>query len=236
MLAELLKKLIRRHDGPKLEDTSDVVSAARNWYRDRYTMVVIQRNFLVLLSLLMMAALMMGAFVVYYVTTHKRIEPFVVAIEQESGITQVVNPFARAGIRTDQALHSYFIYTYLRARETYSFFDYEYNYGQIVRLLSSPEVYYSFRLQIADPTKSPVQRYSSFVSTSLKIRSMQFLELGKTVQVRFIIQEEGRGAEKYNRIATIKYEFMPMQLKSDELFINPLGFQVVGYHVTDEIL
>lgn len=214
----------------------DAVSTTRNWYADRYEAIIVQRNILLLIVLLSLGLMIIGVLVLGKVTTSKTIEPFVLEIEEKSGLVNVVNPIPRKDLTTNEALNTYFIMKYLRARETYNPADYQYNYNTIVRLLSTSQIYSGFRQFINDNPRSPIKIYGNTTNTSLKVRSIQFLDPKSTVQIRFTIYENNSNNTRYNKIATINFTYRQMQMNSEERYVNPLGFQVTGYSVDDEIL
>ena len=39
-----------------------------------------------------------------------------------------------------------------------------------------------------------------------------------------------------NRVATMNFDYLDLSLNQDDRAVNPLGFQVIGYRVDDEIL
>jgi type IV secretion system protein VirB8 len=175
-----------------------------------------------------------GVFVVGYISLSKSVDPFVIEVEEKSGITNVVNPLDTKTMTSDEALKKYFIMKYLRARETYDVTDYEYNYSTIVRLFSTGSVYSKFKAFINDSPNSPVKLYGTSGVTTLKVRSTQFFDDGR-VQIRFTIIENGQGAQ-HNKIATLKFAFVPMQMNDEDRYINPLGFQITEYRVDEETL
>jgi len=233
-ISVLLRKKKNEEAGDLPEDGKDPIAESRNWYSDRYESIMVQRNLLLVLTCVMLVTILIGVFMVGQVTLSKSVEPFVIEVEQRSGITNVVNPLSRQDLLTNEALDTYFVMKYLRARETYSVTDYEYNYSTIVRLLSTREVYQQFKKMLVDDPHNPVVVYGNQVQTTLKVRSIQFLEGGKTAQVRFTVVES-KGA-KYDKIATLSFDFVQMEMAAEERFVNPLGFQVTGYRVDDEIL
>ncbi|AIL65068.1 Type IV secretion system protein virB8 [Rickettsiales bacterium Ac37b] len=228
----LLNKLFKK----KSSDETDIVTEAKNWYSDRYESVLVQRNILLLLLIIILCALIVSVFTVGTISASKSLEPFVVEIEDKSGITNVVNPFSRKDLTVDNALNTYFLITYMRARETYASSNYEYNYRTIVRLYSTPGVYNSFTRSFQNNPKNPITTYGTNNSTSLKVRSIQFLNPGKTAQVRFTVVENEGSKNSFYKIATIDFEFSQMEMSIEDRFINPLGFQVTNYVVSDELI
>lgn len=217
------------------DEQGELITEVSNWYADRYEHVLVQRNLLLLIVLLSFGVIMAGVVVVRQVSLSKSVDPFVIEIEERTGITNVVNPLSRKDLTTNEALNTYFIMKYLRARETYDYLVYRHNFSTVVRLLSSFSVYNAFKNFINNDPKSPIKIYGTNVSTTLKVRSIQFLE-GTTAQVRFTIIRNGDNNAKSDKIATITFTYLQMEMTPEERYVNPLGFQVVGYRIDDEIL
>jgi type IV secretion system protein VirB8 len=216
-------------------DTNDVVASTRNWYQERYENTLVQRNILLLIVLLSVVLVTTGVIVSGKIIASKSVEPFVIEIEPRTGITNVVNPVNRENITTNRALAEYFIVTYIRSRETYNVGSYDYNVSNIVRVLSAGNVYQSFRVAIAQNPQAPAKIYADKTSTTLELRSIQFLD-DSTAQVRFKLTESGIYTRTFNKIATLKFEFRTITLTNEERHINPLGFTVTSYSVDEEIL
>lgn len=217
-------------------DAQDLVASTKNWYRDRYESVVMQRNVLFLFVVASIIALAIGVIVVGKITITRNIEPFVIEVEDKTGIVSVVNPTIVSEISGKNALDNYFVMTYVRARETYNVGDYNFNYNTLVRLFSISGIYSQFRSLLNDDNLSPIKKYGSNNSTILKLRSINYLEANKTAQVRFTIIETANPDKKYNKVATITYSYQQLSLNQEDRLINPLGFQVTSYSVSDEFL
>ena len=216
-------------------DTRSEEEKFPNWYLDRYDSISAQRNVLFLLTLLSLVCAGIGIFAVSYISTSKSFQPFVVQIEEGTGATKVVDPLSSDILSGNQALAQYFIKEYLIARETYNPVDYQRNVTKVVRLFSSDSVYKQFVGYISQPGNNPEERYKKDNTTYLRIRSWSTLDgNSKKYMVRFTIQETAGAMQRYNKIATIEYDYVPMQLTNQDRDINPVGFQVQGYGVNDD--
>ncbi len=215
------------------------VYEARNWYYDRYETLIVQRNVLFLVTVLSVIASVVAVFFVGKVTLSKSVEPMVIEVEDKSGITNIVNPNTDQTWTSDRAINEYFLMTYLTARETYNVASYTYNYSTIVRLLSNSAVYNQFKDIINNPTNNPISKYAANNYTTLKVRSIQFLEDSPSgdhnVQVRFSVNEMLGNKAQYNKIVSILWNYTKMQMKFDERMVNPLGFQIKFYAVSDDV-
>ena len=215
------------------------VYEARNWYYDRYETLIVQRNALFLLAILSIVASMVCVFFVGKVTLSKTVEPMVVEVEDKTGITNIVNPFSDRTWTSDKAVSEYFLVMYLRDRETYDAASYNYNFSTVVRLLSSGEVYSQFKSYITDPKTNPVALYAANNSTTLKIRSIQHLPDSSsgdhTVQIRFSVIETAGNKAQFNKIVSVYWNYTQMQMTFNERMVNPLGFQIKFYSVTNDV-
>jgi type IV secretion system protein VirB8 len=214
----------------------DAVTKIKNWYSDRYEYTLVQRNVLFLIAIISLATVLMTVIAMKQILDSKSIEPFILTIEDKTGITNVVNPLSRSDLTSNEALNRYFVVQYLRNRETYDPANYDYNYKNIVRLFSTPSIYSGFSIFLNSDPKSPLKMYGQSTSTKLKIRSIQFLDQGKTAQVRFTIIENNDEKRSSYKIATIGFVYAQMEMNMEDRYINPLGFQVTVYRVDDEVL
>jgi type IV secretion system protein VirB8 len=231
----------------KKKETDDSLTAKKNWYADRYQTVVVQRNFLLLLTLISLAGIITSVLAVIQVTSSKTIEPFVIEIEEKTGITTVIRPLLTDKMDSQTALQNYFIVKYINARENYDSGSYNYNYSTVVRLLSSSDVYSRFRQFISsDSPDSPLKLGANGIR-EVKVISITPLETATdkrnpgqkiyTYQVRFLSTETIQGGGKrQNFIATINFSYLDLKLSPEERNINPLGFQVIGYRTDEENL
>ncbi|NRA74013.1 MAG: type IV secretion system protein [Rickettsiales bacterium] len=225
----------------KEENTStDLIQNTKGWYEDRYQTLVVQRNLFFLIASLCIIFMSVSVVLLSGIITKKKIEPMVIEVEESSGITSIVNPNLKKDWSASKVINQYFITTYLRNRETYNIASYLYNYNTVVRLLSSFKVYNQFKKIINDPTQSSIAKYGSRNSTKLEIRSILFLKEspgggGQTAQIRFTIIENEGQKRKINKIASIVWDYVEMNLNFEDTMVNPLGFQVQFYTVSNDV-
>lgn len=221
----------------KSKDPEGPLAETRNWYSDRYEVVVVQRNLLLLVTVLALLGVGGAVFAVAELTGSKTFEPYVIEVEERTGITTLVNQSAVDRYTQNESVKRYFIWRYVLARETYDLTDYQYNYSQVVRLLSSEGVYREFYnfINTSNP-ESPVN-LGREAERRVKLKSISFLDANKTqVQIRVIIeiQKDGNVRSASHRIITMNFGFYPLALSTEERLINPLGFQVTGYRIDED--
>jgi type IV secretion system protein VirB8 len=217
---------------------SDNNGANQNWYADRYQSIAVQRNMLFFLSITALVATVISVIFISKVTLSKTIEPLVVQVEDNTGFTTLVNPRLDERWTTDKSINTYFLVNYLRARETYNISSYAHNYNIVTRLMSSSGVYSQFKSSLNNPSTNPISIYGANNSTNLKIRSVQFLKISPTdnkAQIRFSIVEQGGTRKVQNKIVALDWSYVELNLSFEDRTVNPLGFQVKAYSISDDV-
>ena len=166
----------------------------KNWYKDRYQYVLVQRKLLAAITLLSLTCTVATVLVIAWLTPLKTVEPFVIQVDQKSGITQTVDPLTVPELTAEEAVKNFFIVEYIRSRETYSVTDLARNYN-IVRVMSEGKKVYSEFLASADPNNphSNAARLGSSGIRTAKFNSIIYLT-PQLAQVRLLIEEKGDNA------------------------------------------
>ncbi len=84
---------------------------------------------------------------VMHLSPLKSVDPYLIAIDEKTGITEKVEPVSRNEYAANEAVDRFFVSNYLRARETYNFSILRYNYN-LVRVMSTSNVYSEFRRSV----------------------------------------------------------------------------------------
>jgi len=227
-------------------DTNDT----KHWYLDKYQQVLVQRNVLALVTLLALAGCVIAVFAVYALAPLKSVEPYLIKIDEKSGVVQQVEPVVRNSYAANEAIDRYFVSKYVLARESYNPSILRYNYN-MVRVMSTPEVFYIFR-NMVDPgnASSPAATLKSSGVRDIKFTSISYIQNPpidgnskeevtptKIIQARFISTDRMPNATEApeHRVATIAFEYAILNLNDEEQLINPLGFTVSSYQVQKEL-
>ena len=222
-----------------LKNTKKTTKKAKrhNWYYDRYSIVVMQRNFLSLVVLGCIAIMFIGLLYINQISQHKAIEPFIVEIEEKTGIPTIVDQMSLKQYKADEVIQEYFIYTYIRSREGYDYRTYNYNYHTVVRLLSDPGIYNYFRRLVSSRNESsPVNLYARDTRLETTIKSIQNIEGAK--QIRILVKHIKRNSiiKEEHKIIYLKYEFANLNITLEERLVNPLGFRVIEYRIDEDFV
>lgn len=169
----------------------------------------------------------------------KEVTPFVIRVDEASGVPEVMTALKDGGQTYDEAVSRYFLARYVRTREGYTYAEREAIF-QEVSLLSSPETQQEFSAYYnASNPQSPQYTYGKDTKAEIKIRSIAFLGDG-LAQVRFYRTEINEREDLRTRshwVATINFDFDPRaEVSSEDRLINPLGFIAKNYRADPEVV
>lgn len=213
-----------------MSETKKTKSKIKSWYSNRYQIVVVQRNILLLFTLISMFSVAVAVIFVKNVMSSKSLEPYVIEVEEKTGIATVVDQLTAQNFTGDQMIRKYFINAFIHAASGYDPKTYKQDVEK-VRLFSVQGVYSDFRNRINARELGP----DSLID--VRIKSVQFTD-GNNAQIRIMRQiSDGSSDVKIkDEIITFGFYFVPeMNLTMEERLINPLGFQVNKYMIADEV-
>jgi type IV secretion system protein VirB8 len=212
---------------------------AKSWFQDKYQFVLVQRNLLAIFTIVSLGASLASVYAVQKLAPLKTVEPFIIQIEEKTGITQLVEPLDKSKISSPEALDNYFLWAYVRARETYHPADQRTNWEN-TRIMSSAEVFTQYLNDISP--NNPVSAAAVLAGVGTRVLSDPTITYlsnpeRKVAQIRFLVEETFKDVQtRYPKIATIEYEYYEIDLKRAERLVNPLGFQVLSYRLDEEVV
>ena len=235
---------------PVLKKKEKETEDKQNWYKDRHQRLEWVRNVLAVFSLASVLICLVGVLIVNHLLPHKSVEPFVIQIDQKSGITQTVEPITQTQISSNEALQKYFIVKYVRSRETVlsggfkNTYNYE-NYLSVNGMTAAASQALEEYAKIINPTNvdSYFNRFTASGARTVKIKSIQFGGVEKAshkATVRVLIEENGamgaRGIKEIHLIINMEYSFVELKATAEQSYINPLGFLVSTYRIDEEVV
>jgi type IV secretion system protein VirB8 len=201
----------------------------KSWYSNRYQIVVVQRNVLLLFTIVSMFSVAIAVMFVKNIMSSKSLEPYVIEVEQKTGIATVVDQLTTQNFTGDQMIRKYFINQFIHAASGYNPKTYKEDLEK-VRLLASPGVYSEYRNRIN------ARELGAYSNIEVRIKSVQFPD-NNTAQIRLVRQVDMPDEETKNKdeVITMGFFFAPdANLTMEERLINPLGFQVNKYLIAEE--
>jgi len=209
------------------------IEITKTWFEERYEIALIQRNVMVMVAIFCLIAVSISVIGITKISLSKEFDPFVIQIDDNTGVARVVNPISLDALGGKEELSKYFIKKYLIARETYNPVDFDNFAKKIVRLLSTPQIYGTYLNYIRNKDTDPTLLYGQKNTTSITVKSWSRLDEGRYI-VRFSLSESAGSMKVFNKIAVVEYAYMAMSLTDEERDVNPVGFQVVAYRVDDD--
>jgi type IV secretion system protein VirB8 len=232
-----MKKLLE-----KKEKVKKTVGQVKNWYQDRYETVIIQRNILFLFLIIMMVVFAFTINGIIGLNSKKVYEPFIVQVEDNTGIITKVNNDMIRELSADKALRNSTIVRYILARENYNSADYNYNYNTVVRLFSTPQVFDVFSSQISAQNPNSPLGFGFDFKLETKVKTITDIdEKQKLIQIRVskakiaVRSRDGKPEWEKSYIISLKYDFFDAKLSEEERYINPLGLQITDYNISEEL-
>ena len=207
---------------------------ARSWETDKVQQVLkSQKTAWIIASIAsLIAVLSVGA--VITLTPLKTVKPFVIRVDNATGIVDVVETLKNKETNYDEVLNKYFATLYVRYREGYSK-DLAVEYYNNVGLMTSQaeQQRYAEYFNPKNPL-SPLNVYGIYKKIKIDIFGITFIK-PEIALVRYARRVEETGSTKEeitHYTATIRFKYIAKNSMSDkERAINPLGFQVEEYRV-----
>lgn len=169
----------------------------------------------------------------------KSVEPFVIRVDQATGVPEVMTALTDGQEEYDEAVAKYFLALYVRTREGYSYAARSTIFNH-VQIMSGPEEQSEFSaLYNASNPDSPQYLFGKNTRAEIDIRSISFLDDG-LAQVRFyrITKTQDEDLERRSQwVSTLTYTFDGQaEISAQDRMINPLGFVVTDYRADPEVV
>jgi len=201
----------------------------KSWYSNRYQIVVVQRNILLLFTIVSMLSVAVSVIFVKNIMSSKSLEPYVIEVEKKTGVATVVDQLTSQQFTGDQMIRQYFINEFIHAATAYDPKTYKSDV-EVVRLFSTPAVYSQFLSRI-NPRKLGVNSNIEVRVKSIQFPSQNSAKIRLAQQIRILDQTSAK-----DLVIDMKFYFAPqINLTKEERLINPLGFQVNEYLIAEEV-
>ena len=217
------------------------VEEARNWDVDRREEAArsVQRAWTVSFASLGVTVLALGALI--GITPLKRVDPFVVRVDNATGVVDVV-PTYRGDGTVPELVTRHLLTTYITARERYALAVAESDYDTVGSFQSAPLNQQWVTLWDKANPESPLNAYRDGTTARVQVQAITFLKRASgtddLAQIRFIraVRPGGNGQEQLTHyIATIQYGYGSPSRDDHTRALNPLGFRVLEYRREAEL-
>ncbi len=209
----------------------------KSWYSSKYQIVSFQRNILFFISFLAIVSVLISVVFVKQIMASKSLVPYVIEIEEKSGIPTVVEQLNESHFTADVSLKRYFIYSFLSAAEGYNPGTFRDDYKKL-SLFSTPAVFRQIQSKINPRNpNSPAAKIGNRGIIEVAIKSLIF-QTPTSVTIRYRLKNIGSVsgfANNRDMIAEMEFRFANLTLSQADRYINPLGFQVTKFLSDQEL-
>lgn len=161
----------------------------------------------------------------------KTVQPITLLVDRQTGYVQALDPVRPRRIAADEALTQALLAQYVSAREGFDRATISADYRRVA-LWSGGRARQSYLADMpASNPASPFQRYPARTVIAVRVKSVSKLNEG-TALVRFdTFRQDSGGLASTSQpwVSVIRYRFVDAPMPLQDRFINPLGFQVIGY-------
>jgi type IV secretion system protein VirB8 len=172
----------------------------------------------------------------------KRVEPFVVRVDNATGVVDIVPVYTgRSGV--PEAVTRYLLTHYVTVCERFNFSTAESDYEECGAFHTAQRNAAWYALWNPNNPSSPLNVYKDGTSVRAQVTSVSFFKrasgVGDLAQVRYIKAKRATGAtteDTTHWIATLQYAYADPSSDPKIRGWNPLGFKIVDFKPEPEVL
>lgn len=164
----------------------------------------------------------------------KTYEPYMVVVDRATGFVEVKRPMAEGPLTQDEAVTTFNVVRYIKARETYDPKALKDNFG-LAQLLATGDAARELT-EIYSPAnpQNPVKLYGPNTEVTVSVKSVTFPN-NRTALVRFSTDEKtATSITTRNWVSLVRFRYTSAPMRNEHRFDNPLGFQVLEYRRDQE--
>ena len=164
----------------------------------------------------------------------KTYEPYMVVVDRSSGFVEVKRPIAEGALQQDEAIATFDLVRYVKARETYDPKGLKDNFD-LAQLLSTGDSAREL-VELFSPAnpKNPIKVLGTNTVVTVAIKSVTFPNQ-RTALVRFSTEEKSQSnIVTRHWVSLVRFRYTSAPARNEYRFQNPLGFQVLEYRRDQE--
>ena len=175
---------------------------------------------------------------VLLLTPLKTIEPYVIRVDNTTGMVDILTMLNEKEITTNEALDKYFIAQYVKAREGYFYEILNQDY-LLTQLMSSEKVANEYRaIYEGENARDQILKNSNEVRVEIISIVLGESNGVKTTTIRANIITKNlntRGITSSTKVITLSYDYLLAKASEENRLLNPLGFKVLTYRIDNEV-
>jgi type IV secretion system protein VirB8 len=177
-----------------------------------------------------------SVFAIAGLTPLKTVEPFVVRVDNSTGIVDVVSALTSTAGTYDEAVTKYFAARYVRAREGYVWSETEENFNTVALLSTQPEQTRFATIYRGSNPESPQNVYGRGATSRINVVSISLIN-ANVASVRYMRTiTRGDDVRITHWVATLTFSYVNAPMSSTDRLVNPLGFAVSEYRADPEAI
>ncbi len=164
----------------------------------------------------------------------KTYEPYMVVVDKTTGFVEVKRPMAEGPLSQDEAVTTFNVVRYVKARETYDPKALKDNFD-LAQLLATGDAQRDLVDLFApsDP-QNPLKLLGTGAEVSVSVKSVT-LPNAHTALVRFATdQKTATELTEHSWVSLVRFRYTAAPMRNEWRFDNPLGFQVTEYRRDQE--
>ncbi|EAK6304993.1 type IV secretion system protein [Campylobacter coli] len=175
---------------------------------------------------------------VVLLTPLKTIEPYVIRVDNTTGMVDILTMLDEKEISSNEALDKYFISQYVKAREGYYYELLNQDY-LLTQLMSSEKVANEYRVWYeGENARDQILKNSNEVNVqilSIVLGNSNGIKTS-TIRAKIITKNlNTRGLSESTKVITLSYDYILAKASEKNRILNPLGFKVTNYRIDEEI-
>lgn len=172
----------------------------------------------------------------------KRVEPFVVRVDNTTGVVDVVPVYAGHGA-LPETITRYLLTHYVTVCERFNFSTAESDYEECGAFHTAQRNQVWYALWNTENAASPLNLYKDGTSVRAEVSSVTFFKHASGVtdlaEIRYVKVKRASGSEGQETthwLATLQYAYAEPSTDAKTRLLNPLGFKVIDFHAEPEVL
>jgi type IV secretion system protein VirB8 len=218
------------------DNLKEYFDKARRFDQDRMVSAERSKRIAWFVAIVASALACVSVAAVVALTPLKTVEPFVIRVDNSTGIVDVVSAMSSVAGSYDEEVTKYFAARYVRAREGYVWSEAEENFRTASLMSNAAEQQRFAAAYRGGNPESPQNVYGRSATSRIGIKSISLIN-SNVVSVRYIRTiTRGEDVGTTHWVATITYSYANAPISSSDRLVNPLGFVVSEYRADPEAL
>ena len=204
------------------------------WETSVYRSVAVSRGAWRGIALVLGCCLIAALIALVLLIPLKSFEVVTLAVDKTTGFVEVKRPMAEGPLNQDEAITTFNVVRYIKARETYDPKALKDNFD-LAQLLANGDAARELT-EIYSPAnpQNPVKIYGSNTIVTVQVKSVTFPN-NRTALVRFSTDEKAATSIiTRNWVSLVRFRYTAIPMRNEYRFDNPLGFQALEYRRDQE--